>query len=356
MKTKVYILLLFSAVLLFTSCRKEETEFIEAPEEETLLANSSIALLIQRTTTNDGSKNNIIDKANCYNIAFPYAVNANSQPITMNSISDFVTVECIFDASDTDVDTLTIQFPITIVLANFTEIIISNSTELTSYNDTCNGENEVDDDIECIDFQYPIEVSIFNTNNELLETINLESDNQLYGFVSNINTNDIVSFTFPIMVMLSDGSEISIADFNELETTIVNAINSCDEDDDYDYNDDDCDDCFPNEIKDLLTSCSDWQVNRLKRNSTDYDTVYDGYTFNFFTDGTLSVYWSGITAYGTYTTSGIGNDLEVVINVPQLPLCNNNWILQEVRNCSLDTEIDLRVGNDDRLQYYNNCN
>ena len=356
MKIKPHILLLFISVLVFSSCRKEETEFIQAPEDETLTANSNISLLIQRTSALDGSKNNIVDKANCYDIVFPYTVNVNSEQITINSIADYILIECLFDTSDSDLDTLTIEFPITIILDDFTEFIINNSTELTSYNNTCNGENEEDYDIECIDFQFPIEASSFNTNNELLETISLENDFQLYRFISELNSNTIATVAFPIIVTLADGSEISINNFIELETTILNAIHSCDEDDDYDYNDDDCDDCIPSEIRTLLTNCTDWEVNRLKRNNTDYDSAYDGYTFNFFTDGTLSVYWSGITAYGTYTTSGIGNNLEVLIDVPGLPLCNNNWILQEVKNCSANTEIDLRVGNQDRLQYYNNCN
>tara|TARA_R110002049_G_scaffold273742_2_gene451557 strand:- start:1916 stop:2941 length:1026 start_codon:yes stop_codon:yes gene_type:complete len=341
---------------MFTSCRKEETEFIQAPEDERLVANSNIALLIQRTTSNDGSKNNIVDRANCFDIAFPYSVIANSQQLILNSKADFNSIECLFDASDDDTDTLTIEFPITIILTDFTEITINNSSELIAYNNACNGENVIDDDIECIDFQYPIEASIFNVNNELLETINLESDKQLYGFISSINIDDIIAVTFPIMLTLADDSEISITNFNELETTIVNAINTCDEDDDYDYNDDDCNDCNPTQIKDLLTSCVDWEVDKLERNAIDYDNVYDGYTFNFFTDGTLTVSWNSVTVSGTYTTSGMANNLEVLIDVPALPLCNNNWILHEIETCSDETKIDLRVGNDDRLRYENNCN
>ena len=356
MKLQTYILQLFLTALIFTSCRKEETEFIQAPEDETLAANSNIALLIQRTASNDGSTDNIVNRANCFDIAFPYTVNANSQPLTLNSKADFTTLECIFDASDADTDALTIEFPITIILADFTEIIINNLTELNTYNATCNGENITDDDIECLDFQYPIGASIFNANNELLDAVNLQNDNQFYDFIENINANDIITIDFPISVILTDGSQISINNFNTLETTIENAIDTCDEDDDYDYNDDDCNDCTPTNIKSLLTSCADWEVNRLKRNNIDYDDAYDGYVFNFFDDGTMSVYWNTITVYGTWVASGTGNNLEVLINVPSLPLCNNNWILQEVKNCSEDTELDFRVGNIDRIQYEKNCN
>ena len=157
-------------------------------------------------------------------------------------------------------------------------------------------------------------------------------------------------------MILSDNSQVIINNFDELEDVIENAIDSCDEDDDYDFSDDDCLDCNISEIEDLLINCSDWNVNRLKRNAMDYDDAYEGYDFNFFSDGTMSVFWNTTTVFGTWVASGSGNNLEIIIDVPELPLCNNNWILQEIKNCSNDTEINLIVGNDDRLQYENGCN
>lgn len=355
MKPKItpYLLLI---LLAFSSCRKEETEFIQEPEEEVLVANSNIADLILRTSSNDGSIDNIVDRANCFDIAFPYSVNANGVDITLNSQNDYLAIECIFDESDSDTDTIDINYPVTIVFADFSEVTINNSTELTNYANNCNGENESDDDIECLDFQYPIEASTFNPNNELLETVILQNDNDLYDFVQDIDSETIVSVDFPITVILADNSEISISNFTELENTIATAINSCDEDDDYDYSDDDCDNCSPTELEDLLTNCSNWEVDKLERDGEDYDDIYDGYTFNFFTDGTISVYWNTTTVYGTWVANGFGNNLEVIIDVPALPLCNNDWILHEIENCSDETKIDLRVGDDDRLRYENDCN
>lgn len=356
MKPKAIILLLFLTGIIFTSCRTEETELIEAPEDEVLVANSTIASLIQRTTLNDGSKDNIVDKANCFNIKFPYEINVNGQEIILNSETDFATVECVFDLSDDDTDTLDIIFPINIVLTDFSEITITNVTDFNSYNAGCSGENVADNDIECIDFQYPIEASTFNSNSELLETLNLENDYQLYEFIEGIEENDIITLDFPISVTLADNTEMSINNLNELQSIIENVINICDEDDDYDYNEDDCDDCSIIEIENLLTSCTDWNVNTLRRDSnTNYDNIYYNYAFNFFNDGTLSVFLSTSTVYGTWVVSGSGNNTEIVIDIPSLPLCNNNWILREVKNCSDETEIDLRAGAD-RLQYARNCN
>ena len=338
----------------FTSCRKEEREFVQAPEDETLLANSNIALLMQRTALNDGSIDNIVNRANCLSIVFPYMVTISGQQITINSEADYAIIECLFEEFESS--ELSIIFPIDITFADFSEVTVNNITEFNSYTNNCNGENETDDDIECLDFQYPIEASIFNSNNELLDVININSDHQLYNFIEDINEDDIITIQFPISVILSDNTEVIINNLIELELAIENAENTCDEDDDYDYEDDDCDDCTSEMVKDLLTTCTNWNVDKLERNGTDYDTVYNGYDFNFYTDGTLSVYWNSTTVYGTWITSGSGNNIEIIINVPALPLCNNNWIVHEIDNCSSETKVDLRVGDNDRLRYENNCN
>jgi len=354
MKLKAFLIFLILSSIL-SSCRKEERELIQTPEDEILEANTNIASLIRRTASNDGSLDNIVDKANCFDIAFPYTVNVNGVDIDVNSASDYAVIECVFDQSEID-NTLNIEFPIAIILSDYSEVTINTLEEFESYTDSCNAENEYDDDIECIDFTFPIEASIFNPNNELLETITIENDNQLFDFIDDLDEDTITTFNFPLTLILFDNSEVVINNFDELEIVIDYSISLCDEDDDYDYSDDDCDDCTISEIESLLTSCSNWNVNRLKRDAIDYDNAYYNYDFNFFSDGTMSVYWSSIIEYGTWTASGSGNNIEVIINVPALPLCNNNWILQEIKNCTDDTEINFVVGDDDRIQYFNNCN
>ncbi|OUS01908.1 hypothetical protein A9Q86_04460 [Flavobacteriales bacterium 33_180_T64] len=358
MKTifKILLVLFFSSTLLFTSCRKEEIELIETPLEEMLLPNSSIANLMQRTASNDGSNDNILDYANCFNIQLPVTVTANSIEVTITNDIGYNFVESIFDDTDDDTDTLIIAFPITLVFSDFSEVIINNNTELNSYAINCNGENISDADIECIDFVYPISVSIFNTNNELISTETFTIDSELYSFIDTIADTDIVRINFPISVTLSNASQVIINSLTELENTIENAQDDCDEDDDYDYNDDDCDFCSPEELFSVLTNCSDWFVLKLKRNDINYDTAYEGYDFNFFTDGTLSVFWNTTTVYGTWSTSGSGNNITVIIDVPSLPLCNNNWILHEIDDYGATTKVDFRVGDDDRLRYKNTCN
>jgi len=353
---KASYLIIFVFLVLLTSCRKEETELIQGPEEQALMANTVVANLMQKTAMNDGSNDNILDKANCFNIQLPIKVKANGAQLDIISDEDLKAVEFILDDDDDDNDTVEILFPVTITLNDFTEVSINSMSELNSFANNCNGENESDDDIECLDFQYPIVAKVFNITNEFIESITFNHDKQLYKFLERIGPNDVVNMAFPIKVGLMDDTEIILNNLSELQSTIEAYRNSCDEDDDYDYNDDDCNTCNIDQIKNILTTCPDWQVDKLERNNYDYDNVYDGYEFRFMENGTISVYWPNYYAYGTWSVNGSGNDMTVVIDIPDLPYCNNNWILHEIQSYSGETRVDFRVEGVDRLRYKNNCN
>ncbi|WP_298534783.1 hypothetical protein [uncultured Algibacter sp.] len=338
-----------------TSCRKEEMELIEAPSDEALVANSLIVNLMQQVSSNDGSNDNIIDKSNCFNIKYPLKVTVNGQQINVKSEDEYKVIEYIFDDNDDDVDVLDITFPVTIVLEDFTEVIINNYIEFNSYSANCPGENQVDNDIECLDFQYPIIASIFNKSTEITNINAITTDAELNHFLKDLGDDLIVTINFPVNVMLIDNSIMSINNLSELENTINNYKNDCDEDDDYDYNDDDCDDCNIEKLTTTLINCKGWTVDQLDRNNTNYDDVYEGYTFNFLADGRVGAYWSGFSAYGSWDASGTKNNIKITINIPDLPLCNNDWILHEISEYT-KTRLDLRVADADRLRYNNVCN
>lgn len=353
---KLILVVFFSSAILLTSCRKEETEFIGTPPEDTLEPNSSIADLMLRTVTNDGSHDNILDAANCFNLKFPVTVTANSTEVVIYDETDYDIVESIFDEEYDDINDLEIAFPVTIIQRDYSEVVINSNSELTSYAATCNGENSIDDDIECVDFIYPITASIFNTNTEILSTEVITGDKEFYSFIIAISPDDVVSINFPISIELSDETQMQVNSMFELKTSIENHQNDCDEDDDFDYDDDDCDHCTQELVVEYLTGCQDWYVDKLKRGSTDYNSVYEGYNFNFFTDGTVSVYWNTITVYGTWSTMGTANNMTVIIDIPALTLCNNNWELQEINTSTGLTKVDLILDLDDRLRYRNSCN
>ncbi|NNK12452.1 MAG: hypothetical protein HKP08_13985 [Flavobacteriaceae bacterium] len=353
--TKISILIL-ALSLVVISCRKEESEFIQGPQEQALQANSAVANLMRRTAMNDGSDDNIVDQANCFSLAFPFTVIVNGAELTVNSEQDLDTVEDILDEFDDDDDTIEIEFPITIILNDFSEVFINSLDEFEDYLDECEGENEYDDDIECIDIAYPITVTIFNTNNEVIDTITINSDRELYFFIDELDDDKIVNVEFPITLILSDGTEISVSNLDQLEDVIDDAEDDCDEDDDYDYNDDDCDDCSTEQLADFITGCNEWYVKDFERNDMDLDEQYVGYTFTFLNDGTLTADTNSESFPGTWSASGSANAITVTINIPDLPDFNDDWLLHELDQDGDELEVDLRLPNDDELEFRSSCN
>ncbi|MBT8223179.1 MAG: hypothetical protein KJN96_08435 [Eudoraea sp.] len=351
---KLLSLLLLGITLLNSSCRQEESEFIEAPLEESLKANSNVASLLSKTAMKDGSDDNIIDNASCLSVQLPVTIIANGIEIVVDDPEDFETIEDIFDELEDDQDILEIIFPITLILSDFEEVVINNLNDLANYVASCSGENEFDDDIECADIKYPITASVFNSQNEVIDTITITDDETLYAFLDELEDSDIVNINFPITIILFDGTEVEASNLNDLETILDNAEDDCDEDDDNDYNDDDCDNCTSEQLTEVLTGCSDWIVDKLERNDQDLEDMYTAYQFNFQNDGTVSATETTNTYFGTWTASGSGNNITVQIDMPDLSDFNASWILHEIEVGGSETDVDLRLG-DDRLRFESSC-
>ena len=280
MKTKLSTLLLipFFALLMFTSCQDEEIDITPPDETETLVAESTLTSLISATSIMDGSADNIIDNASCLSVELPVTVIVRGLEITIDSTEDFKVIEAIFKELDDDEDTLDIVFPITIILANHHEVVIQNREALDELIDECRGENEEDDDIECIDFQYPISFSVYNTDFQVINTITIENDRELYKFIKRVSNAEVfASLNFPVTMELADGTEIVVNNNTELQRAIEEAKDTCDEDDDNDYGDDD----FTKERLDQYLKTCPWVVYEFERNNEDKTDLYKEYALNF---------------------------------------------------------------------------
>ncbi|TGV02095.1 hypothetical protein [Flavivirga rizhaonensis] len=286
MKSKMRTLLLmpFFALLLFTSCQEEKVDITPPAESEALVANSELTSFISATSAKDGSADNIIDKASCLSVELPVTVVVNGLEIIVDSTEDYKVIEAIFNKFEDDDDKLEIVFPITIVLADHTEIVLNNRTDLENLIKECKGENEADDDIECIDFQYPISFSVYDTEFQVIDVITVENDRQLHRFVKRVaNAEVLASLNFPVTMIYADGSTTVVNNNEELESTINEAKDDCDEDDDNDYGDDD----FTKERLDEYLKICPWVVHEFKRDNQDNTPEYKEYALNFKEDGVV---------------------------------------------------------------------
>ncbi|WP_372753978.1 hypothetical protein [Mariniflexile sp.] len=288
MKTKFKALLLipFFALLFFTSCQDEVIEITEPAESEALVATSELTSLMKATTTKDGSVDNIIDKASCLTIKLPITVEVNGNELIITSIEDYQKVETIFNEDEDDDDSINIQFPITVYLTDHTEVTLQNKNALEALVEKCHDENEEDDDIECIDFQYPISFSVFNTKFQIISVVTVENDRELYKFINRVkNAEVIASINFPLNLELADGTIIQVNNNAELALAIKEARETCNEDDNNDYGDDD----FTKErLDNLLKSCP-WVVYEFQRNAASLSNTYREYAIVFKDENVVKI-------------------------------------------------------------------
>ena len=351
MKTNLKTLLLipFFALLLFTSCQDEVIDITPAEDSEALTAESELTSLMFSTSIMDGSADNIIDNASCTSVKLPITVIVNGLEIYIDSREDFAVIEAIFKEFDDDEDDLEIVFPITIILSNHEEIVIENRDALEELIEDCRGENEDDDDIECIDFQYPISFSVFNTDFQIIDVVTIENDRQLYRFLKRVkNAEVIASLNFPITLEYADGTTVQVNNNQELARTIKEAKDACDEDDDNDYGDDD----FTKERLDKYLVACPWVVYEFKRNDVNLSDQYNQYALNFKEDGVVVMRArNGDMLTGTWTTRVTNRGALLKLEFETLADFTLEWIVYDIE----DGKIKIYEVGGNRIILKRNC-
>ncbi|UAB79965.1 hypothetical protein INR76_07395 [Marixanthomonas sp. SCSIO 43207] len=344
MKRKITLftfLILFG--LIFSACQKEESEFIdETDQDETITANSTLTNLMLRTSQNPGSNDDIIDGNSCSQVKYPVSVIANGQELVIESEADIALIQAVFDQFPNDTDTLEIVFPITLILQDFSEIIINDQAELNALIAACQGQSEID----CVDFIYPIDFFVFNSSTEQTQTITINNDAELYLFLFSLDENDIVSIRFPISVILQDGSTIEVANNQELEDLLTNA--NCDDSDD---------DGGVSDFEENLTTGS-WYVTYF---FDDFDETsdFEGYQFSFATNNTAQATNGSNTVNGTWNvTSSSTPDLKLFFgNNDPFDELDEDWeILEATSEIIRLKHISGGDGSVDYLTYERNPN
>ncbi|WP_452232549.1 LamG domain-containing protein [Lacinutrix sp. MEBiC02595] len=338
---KSYLFLCLLFLMLFSACQEEVVEVTEPDNEETIAPNSNLANLMRNVASNDGSFDNIIDYANCLEVVLPVTVTANGVTITIESITDYDALETILDAFSSDGDEIEITFPITVIFNDYSELVINSQNELEAQIENCNEEDEEDDDIECVDFQFPITISVYNTDFQVVDTVTITDDEALYSFIENLEGGVLASINFPVTMVLANGDTVVVENNTEMEAAIEAAEDTCDEDDDYDWNDDDIEDCDVNlsEIEAYLLACN--------ITAPTYDAsgnILDENYLMFDTNGEVIVNGEPtVTEFGSWSLLESGSGYTLTIEgLTVFDLLNGEWLLL---GCDEDTFVFSRVTN-----------
>ena len=317
-----YLSICLFALLSFTACQDEAVQETESPDEA-IVPNSEVANLMRFTSSNDGGVDDLLDGTDCFSVNLPVTIVVNDITITINTLEDLELIEEIYDEFEDDEDFLEFLFPITIILNDYTEIVIENEEALEAFIDECT--DELDETIECVDFVYPISFSLYNADFQLIDTVVIENDQALYEFLESLEDSPngavIASLNYPVSLVYADGTIIEVNSNQELEAAINAAEEECDDDDD------DEEDCDNEELSMYLQECI-WNV--VAFNGDDHLIHYD---LDFGPQsGTISEDGELITEF-VYDISLSDNGIILTIDVieidSQIADISGNWLVIE---------------------------
>ncbi|MEN8248982.1 MAG: hypothetical protein ABFS32_08620 [Bacteroidota bacterium] len=321
-------------MLILIGCQKEFIDTREPDKSVTITANDNIAELILKVVLKDGSYDNIIDGCSEISIKFPYSILIEDQEYNINSQED---IDVIMKDHFFERDDIEIVFPITVFYSNYSEETLNNPDELEEIQEQYNTELS-DDDIECIDFVFPIEIALYNTARQITDVVTIDNDYDLYSIFNNID-DLVIEISFPIVLELSDGQQISIDDNFQLEEEIDRVLDSCDEDDEYEFDDAD----YP--FVELITG-SEWNVSWYS-DTTDETSSFSGYTFTFSSDLSVLVNTGTSTVEGAWEVDAHSDSifLEIAFDTDETPLVwlNHEWMITNANTneISLEAESDF---------------
>lgn len=312
-----YLLLYFLFALVFFSCQ-DETQTIKLNAENSFTKTSPISSLISRVSQYETTADNVLDGTSNCSIKLPAQVTVDNQYVYVFSQADFQTVQDIKNQSSTDDDKVHFDFPITIIYPNYHEHSIASEAQfesiLAGY-----GDDSPYHEVSCINFNYPISINIYNTNNQVASSVVLQNDNQLYNFVQNLTSGEIVGIVFPITLTKTTGGNVIVNNNTQLEAAINTAVDECT-----------TSGLTPLVLSNVLTSGT-WHVSYFYGDN-DETSYYNGYNFIFNISGTSTAIKNSITVNGSWD---IHNEityqlLDLNFSGSTLEELHKNWKLLEL--------------------------
>ncbi len=222
---KLLTVILLTSIFSFTSCQ-DEIDSENGQNPNTNSATSPTASNLERSAMYDGSFDDFIDGMSCSSILFPYTATINGTEITLLSKLDYSLVLNILGEIVNDDDVISFQFPLTVKLSNYTEVQVSNQSELDALMDACEeAEENAEDAINCFDIDFPISILTYSLNAEQTGSVIIESEQELYTYMNNFGNDQLFAVNYPITATLNGESNTVVEITSDMD--LQTKINEC---------------------------------------------------------------------------------------------------------------------------------
>ena len=324
--------ILFLSFIGFTSCQDEiDNENGENPNTNS--ADSVTASNLERSSMRDGSFDDFLDGNSCSSILLPATATINGTQITIVSESSYQQVIDILAEFNNDDDEVVLQFPVTVLLSNYTEVVVTNQTEYDAIIDACQqAENAAEDAIACLDINFPITILTYSLSLDQTGSAVIESEQELYTFMNNFGNDELFAVNYPITAILSNDTMVTITSDSDLQSRINECLMNEEAMDEAEEN--------ANTLESILVEGL-FKVDAFVTAGVDTATDYADYTIDFANDWScFAVNTTSNTVQGTYQ---VASEFEVYFTLnftgnATFELLNHTW---EVTSYS-ETSISLQ--------------
>lgn len=300
--------------LVVTSCQSEGDTVIQDTTNN-FTKTSPISSLISRVSQYETTTDNVLDGTSNCSIKLPAHVTVNGQYVYVTSAAGYQEVQNIKNQSNMDDDKVHFSFPVTMIYPNYYEHMVSNETDFNTIM-AGYGDDGPYHEVSCLNFNFPISINIYNTNNQVASTTTITGDSQFYNFIHNLNEAQIVGIVFPIVVTDSNSQQVTIHNNDELEDAINTAVGACNTV------------VTPTSLSDILSSGS-WYIS-YSFHGSDCTNQYNDYDFTFNANGECTAVKNSTTIHGDWDiNTGPTQRLDLHFDGDQLHDLETNWDVQE---------------------------
>lgn len=197
-------------------CYNDDGSVIETPH--TSHRASELTGIIKSITAHDGSFDDHIDNSSCYSLIFPYLLNVNGQQVEVYSIEDLEHISV-----DDDVD---IIFPVQTIFFNYEVKTVHNLISYNLLNQTCMRDFTIRIN-NCIHFEYPITVKIYNDFTRNFYTSSITNDKEMYLHFDNLHANDLFEIDYPVSILNHNNSSTIIHSNQDFTSLYFTSLEAC---------------------------------------------------------------------------------------------------------------------------------